>query len=75
VPVSLPFFSPSVQVGVLQIPPRHTPLAQSEPSAQALSSAQGTQAGPPQSVSVSAAFFTPSLQVGASQVPPPHNPL
>ena len=68
---SLPFFTPSLQVGAWQrwVVARHTRLVQSPGSAQPLLSAQGLLQLDPQSTSVSLPFFTPSLQLPAWQVP------
>jgi hypothetical protein len=78
VSVSLPFLTPSAQVGawhVLVVVPVHTPLAQSLPTRQTLADAQVGQVPPPQSTSVSAPFFTTSAQVGVWHTLPVHLPL
>jgi len=72
-PVSLPFFTPSVQDGVAHEPvsPLATqmPLAQS-PAAQHLRPlAQAEQRPPPQSVSLSTSLRTPSAHVAILQSP------
>ena len=68
---SLPFFTPSVQLGAWQVwvAARHTWLVQSLASAQPLLSAHGLLQLDPQSTSVSLPFFTPSLQLVAWHVP------
>ena len=66
--VSLPFFSPSWQLGaaIAQSPPSQFALAQSEATRQCRFSAHLMQSpAPPQSTSVSVPFFSPSVQVGA----------
>ena len=72
--VSLPFFTPSMQVGTWQTPVVQTPLAQSPGIMHAPPSAHPGQV-PPQSMPVSLPFFTPSVQLGDWQVPPEHTPL
>jgi hypothetical protein len=75
--VSAPFFTPSPQAGAWQMPPVHTPLAQSAAPPHTLPSAHlfaGAQE-PPQSTSVSVPFFTVSLQAGTWQMPPVQTPL
>jgi len=69
-PSSAPFLIPSEQLGTWQVPPVHTPLAQSRAAAQTLPLPQGAQAPPPQSMAVSPPFFWPSVQVARTQVPP-----
>jgi hypothetical protein len=71
-PVSVPFFTPSVQVGAWQTrgsmgvgmftPGAQTLLSQSLASTQVWPVEQGGQDPPPQSASVSVPFFTPSKQ-------------
>jgi hypothetical protein len=80
--VSIPSFTQSAQLGdpgvtgshvarvAAQRPLVHVPLAQSAPSLQALPSAHGGQASPPQSTSVSVPFLTPSAHVGCAGAPP-----
>src|SRR6187401_3581264 len=67
-PVSLPFFTPSVLVGAWHLSPvpvsLQTPVRQSAPTLQAFSASHFVQS-PPQSTSVSFAFFVPSLQLAA----------
>ena len=63
--VSLPFFTPSLQVGAWQVPPEQTPLVQSAATLQPFPAVQALQVLPPQSMSVSSWFCTPSVQVGA----------
>jgi hypothetical protein len=74
VPVSLPFFTPSVQVGAWHVAPEHTPLAQSLGMAQPPPAVHGAQIGPPQSVPVSPPFFTPSVHLGVWQMFPVQTP-
>jgi hypothetical protein len=62
--VSVPFFTPSVQVAVWQTLPWQTPDWQSWAVVQPPASGQAAQ-DPPQSVSVSVPFFTISVQVGS----------
>jgi hypothetical protein len=64
-PVSVPFLTPSVQIGAAHLMPVHTPLVQSAGMEQLLPVPQGEQV-PPQSTSASVPFFTPSTQVGGS---------
>ena len=63
--VSVPFCTPSLQVGAWQTFEVHTPLSQSPPTAQPWPTVHGEQVPPPQSTSVSAPFCTVSLQFGA----------
>jgi hypothetical protein len=63
--LSLPSFTPSVQLAALQTLAEQSALAQSLIAAHALPTAHFGQDGPPQSTSVSPAFFTPSVQVAA----------
>jgi hypothetical protein len=63
--LSLPSFTPSLQLAALQTLAEQSPLAQSVMAAHAFPVAQCGQSGPPQSVSVSPSFFTPSLHVAA----------
>src|SRR6185295_2910491 len=74
-PVSAPFFTPSVQLGPAHIPPMHTPFWQSPLTAQLLLSAHVGQAPPPQSMSVSAPFLRRSVQLGAAHTLAAHTPL
>jgi hypothetical protein len=53
IPVSVPFFLPSVQVGLAQSPELHTWLAQSASTAHAMPSAHFEAQEPPQSIPVS----------------------
>jgi hypothetical protein len=69
-PVSVPFFSPSVQLGVAHsFEALQKPEVQSVGAAQPIPSAHvfpwATQVAPPQSTPVSLPFFTPSVHVGA----------
>ena len=68
---SLPFLTPSVQLGAWQrwVVAGHTWLVQSFGSRQPRLSAQGLLQLDPQSTSVSLPFFTPSLQLVGWQVP------
>ena len=79
VSVSLPFSTPSVQVGAWQAggKPEHTLLEQSGLALHALFAAHAEQSEPPQSVSVSVPFLTPSVQLedAHSFVLPSHFPL
>jgi hypothetical protein len=69
--VSLPFCTPSPQLGVAQTPPLHTPLAQSVPNVQLPAVPQRWQlVAPPQSTSLSPPFFTTSEQLGTRQMLP-----
>src|SRR5262245_33120265 len=61
---SLPFFTPSEQVGAAQIPAAQMPPWQSAPTLHRSPTGQGGQAGPPQSTSVSLPFLTKSPHVG-----------
>jgi len=63
VSVSKPFLTPSVQIGDLHRPAKHTRELQSDELAQAFPSAHFPQVPPPQSTSVSAPFFMKSKQV------------
>jgi hypothetical protein len=74
VPVSLPFFTPSVQLGATHLFAVHTWLEQSELPLQPCPVPQVGH-DPPQSVPVSEPFFTVSVQVGARHVPLVHTPL
>src|SRR3954470_11600026 len=65
--LSVPFFTPSVQLGAWHTLPVHTPLEQSLPMVQARPVAHLVTHEPPQSTSVSVPFFAPSVQVGAWQ--------
>jgi hypothetical protein len=75
VPVSLPFFTPSLQVGAAHAPPAQTPLAQFAPLLPHIRPvAHGWPMGaaahePPQSTSLSLPFSMPSLQLAGVQVP------
>jgi hypothetical protein len=73
--VSIPFFTPSLQLGALHTLIAHTALAQSADVTQALPSAQGFAHAVPQSTSGSAPFLTPSLHVGTWHRPPLQTPL
>jgi hypothetical protein len=69
---SLPFLTPSVHVGALQvIVEPQTLLWQSASRLHFLPSAQAAHGEPPQSVSVSVPFLSPSSQAGARQLPAP----
>jgi hypothetical protein len=68
-PVSLPFFAPSLQVGVWHVSPLQTDELQSWGCAQCSPGSQGPQL-PPQSMSVSVPFLAPSVQLGAWQISP-----
>jgi hypothetical protein len=61
--LSVPFFTPSVQVAAAQSPFVQMKLAQSAPERQAAPAAHALQV-PPQSMSVSLPFFTLSLHAG-----------
>src|SRR2546421_516004 len=67
-PVSFPFFTPSVFVGARQMPPLQTPLVQSAVILHFLGSSPLGRS-PPQSRSVSLPFFRPSLQLAAAHTP------
>jgi hypothetical protein len=69
--VSVPFLTPSRQLGAMQSPSVHTPLRQSEAAAHSLPSAHDGQLGPPQSTSVSVPFRRLSVQFGVSPMPGP----
>jgi hypothetical protein len=71
-PVSLPFFTPSVQVGGAQMPLVHTREVQSAAIAHCFPGAQAGQTEPPQSTSVSVPFLTPSAQIGLAHTPALH---
>jgi hypothetical protein len=74
--VSVPFVTPSLQLGAMQTLPVQTPLVQSVGALQALPSMHALQPlPPPQSTSVSVPFFTVSLQAGATQTLPVQTPL
>lgn len=66
------FFTPSVQVGALQVPPVHTPDWQSVAVLHAWPVPQGQP--PPQSTDVSSPFFTPSSHRGTAHFPAVHTP-
>jgi hypothetical protein len=65
-PVSMPFFTPSAQVGAAHVEATQTPLPQSMDSAHGSPSSQlpGGQTCPPQSMATSEPFCTPSWQLG-----------
>jgi len=66
--LSLPFFTPSVQLAAWHLLPLHTPVLQSAPVVQPWFGEQRLQEPPPpQSTSVSLPFSTMSLQVGCWQ--------
>jgi len=65
VSVSVPFRTPSVQLGVWHAPPAHTRLVQSGALLQPCPGAHGPQLVPPQSRPVSLPFATPSTHEGA----------
>ena len=67
--VSVPFFTPSVQVGTWQMLPVQTPLMQSPGPPQPPPSMQGPQFEP-QSTPVSVPFLTLSEQVAVAHLPP-----
>lgn len=81
--VSLPFLTPSLQLGGWQVPyvvgqfaPLHTPLTQSPEEQQFLPSPQVAPQLPPQSLSVSSPSFTMLAQVFTeTQIPPGQLPL
>jgi hypothetical protein len=64
-PVSVPFLTPSAQVGAWQMLPVQTPLTQSLPEEQPPPVPHLFGQLPPQSTPVSVPFLTPSAQVGA----------
>jgi hypothetical protein len=68
VSLSVPFFTPSLQVAAWHTPPVHTPLWQSPPIPHFLFVVHLVAQVPPQSVSDSLPFFTVSLQVAALHV-------
>src|SRR4051812_49106674 len=72
IPVSWPFFRPSLHAEAAQAPPVHTPSAQSEGWVQTPLVAHLGQPKPPQSTSVSLPFFTWSEQLAVAQAPPTH---
>ena len=65
--VSVPFLTPSVQVGAAHLPLEQTPLVQSLGTLHFLVSAHLGQVAPPQSTSVSAPFCLLSVQVGGGR--------
>ena len=67
--VSVPFFAPSLQLGVAHLPAVHTSLWQSLRTLQFLPSTHLPHAAPPQSTSLSVPFSVVSVQVGAWQAP------
>ncbi len=70
--VSVPFFTPSVQVGAgaAQTPAEQLVLEQSAPTLQVLPLAHLAAQLPPQSISLSLPFLIPSAQVGSAvQIP------
>src|SRR5689334_12219060 len=69
-PVSVPFMTVSVQVGVWQTPPVHTLLVQSLPVLHDFPFAHLAHVAPPQSMADSDPFLTLSEQVGAWQTLP-----
>jgi hypothetical protein len=75
--VSVPFLTPSEQLGAWHLPTVHTLLWQSEPLVHILPDGHAGHVPPPQSMSVSMPFLTPSVQVGAGmfwQTPPVQKP-
>jgi hypothetical protein len=76
VSLSVPFFTPSEQLGAEQAWFVHTPLVQSRGAAHPSPGWQREQlVAPPQSTPVSKPFFTRSLQLGALHLPEVHTPL
>jgi hypothetical protein len=76
VSLSVPFFTPSEQLGDAHAWPVHTPLAQSPLTAQPSPVGQRAQLlAPPQSTPVSRPFSTRSVQLGALHLPELHTPL
>jgi len=73
--VSVPFFTPSEQVGVAQTPDVHTLLVQSPATEHFFPGAHFAAQLPPQSTSVSVPFCTRSAHVAAWHTPPVHTPL
>jgi hypothetical protein len=73
VPVSVPFFAPSLQDSASQKPSVHTLVVQSEGARQRSPALQRGQE-PPQSVPVSVPFFTLSVHVEAWQTFAVHTP-
>jgi hypothetical protein len=71
--VSLPFFTPSVQLAAEQVfkVGSQTLSTQSDPTRHVSPSAHGEHVAPPQSTSVSSASFTPSAQCAATHAPVP----
>jgi hypothetical protein len=75
--VSLPFGTPSLQVGRAQVPsvpasaPVQTLFLQSAPTLHPRWSPQAGQVAPPQSTSVSSESLTPSVQCALTQLPLP----
>jgi hypothetical protein len=63
--VSLPFFVPSLHVGLWHLPLVHTELVQSEPTPHVFPAAHFGHVPPPQLRSVSLPFLTWSVQLGA----------
>jgi hypothetical protein len=74
-PVSIPFLTPSLQVGTWQVPLEQTWLWQSVNVSHAAPFEQAGHAPPPQSTPVSEPFVTASLQDGAWQIPPVQTPF
>jgi hypothetical protein len=74
VSVSVPFLTPSVQVGAAQMAVvSQTPLAQSVSRMQPAPAAQREHVTPPQSMPVSLPFCVPSAQSGVVHNPPEQN--
>jgi hypothetical protein len=71
-PVSSPFFTPSVAVGAAHFNATHTFEPQSEPVMQGCPLGQGRHSPPPQSSPVSPAFTALSSQWGGTQSNPEH---
>ncbi len=71
VSVSVPFSTPSLQLGVWQVPFLQTPLLQSGPPLHILPSSQAGQVPPPQSVSVSVPSWLPSVHEAFTHLPLP----
>jgi hypothetical protein len=73
--LSLPFFTPSAQLGAWHRPAVQSRLAQSPFPPQVLPGAHAVQRDPPQSTSLSPAFCVPSEHVAATQTPLVHTKL
>src|SRR5690606_30425740 len=74
-PDSVPFFTPSPQLGGWHRPLPQTPLSQSVLLVQVSPSSHKVGQPPPQSTAASVPFLTPSLQLGGWQTLPVQTPL